>query len=202
MRNTSEESFFKRKKVGKVDLDDFIWYVLLGISIIGLSILLLTGVKLLLISDSIVTLIYVILISTSYFCISDKYETEVKTLAIICFIVMIFYHYGNKNFIEDLRYKVNKNGFSYTYNANLANVNNVDNSKLLTSSSVQNSWVTAATKEGLKPIKDLDNNELAWCKKDDDNNGILNANEYYQAALHCTTGTSWTRKEGWSDKKL
>ena len=33
MKNVSDDSFLKRKKIGKFDLDDFIWYVLLFVSI-------------------------------------------------------------------------------------------------------------------------------------------------------------------------
>jgi hypothetical protein len=203
MRNVSDDSFLKRKKIGKFDLDDFIWYILLFISIIGLTLLLVLGVNLLLIPDAQLAVIFGILIITSLYCIQDKYETEVKTLAILSFAVMLGYHYGNTNFISQLRNKVNNETLTYTFNPTIANVNNVDSNKIVDKNiSTKDSWIQAATNEGLKPLRDLDSTELLWCKKDDDNDSVLNSNEYYQAALHCSTGKSWSVKSGWSDKKL
>ena len=203
MKNVSADSFLKRKKIGKFDLDDFIWYVLLFISIIGLTLLLALGVNLLLIPDAQLAVIFGILIITSLYCIQDKYETEVKTLAILSFAVMLVYHYGNTNFISQLRNKVNNETLTYKFNPNIANVDNVSPEKLVDKTlSIKDSWIQAATNEGLKPLKNLDATELLWCKKDDDNDRILNSNEYYQAALHCSTGQSWSVKTGWSDKKL
>lgn len=203
MKNVSDDSFLKRKKIGKFDLDDFIWYVLLFISIIGLTLLLALGVNLLLIPDAQLAVIFGILIITSLYCIQDKYETEVKTLAILSFAVMLVYHYGNTNFISQLRNKVNNETLTYKFNPNIANVDNVSPEKLVGNPlSIKDSWIQAATNEGLKPLRNLDATELSWCKKDDDNDKVLNSNEYYQAALHCSTGQSWSVKNGWSDKKL
>lgn len=203
MKNVSDDSFLKRKKIGKFDLDDFIWYILLFISIIGLTLLLVLGVNLLLIPDAQLAVIFGILIITSLYCIQDKYETEVKTLAILSFAVMLGYHYGNTNFISQLRNKVNNETLTYTFNPTIANVNNVDSNKIVDKNiSTKDSWIQAATNEGLKPLRDLDTTELLWCKKDDDSDSVLNFNEYYQAALHCSTGQSWSVKSGWSDKKL
>lgn len=203
MKNVSDDSFLKRKKIGKFDLDDFIWYVLLFVSIIGLSLLLVLGVKLLLIPDAQLAVIFGILIITSLYCIQDKYETEVKTLAILSFAIMLLYHYGNTNFINQLKNKVNNESFTYNFNPTIANVNNVNLDSLVAKSeSIKDSWIQAATSEGLKPLRDLDATELLWCKRDDDKDNVLNFNEYYQAALHCSTGQSWSMKKGWSDKKL
>lgn len=203
MRNVSDDSFLKRKKIGKFDLDDFIWYILLFVSIIGLSLLLITGVNLLLIPDAQLAVIFGILIITSLYCIQDKYETEVKTLAILSFAIMLIYHYGNSNIINELKNKVNSQNLTYNFTPTVANVNNVDSNKLVGKNiSTKDSWIQAANNEGLKPLRDLDSGELSWCKKDDDNDSVLNSNEYYQAALHCSTGKSWSVKKGWSDKKL
>ncbi len=203
MRNVSDDSFLKRKKIGKFDLDDFIWYILLFVSIIGLSLLLITGVNLLLIPDAQLAVIFGILIITSLYCIQDKYETEVKTLAILSFAMMLIYHYGNSNIINELKNKVNSQNLTYNFTPTVANVNNVDSNKLVGKNiSTKDSWIQAANNEGLKPLRDLDSGELSWCKKDDDNDSVLNSNEYYQAALHCSTGKSWSVKKGWSDKKL
>lgn len=203
MRNVSDDSFLKRKKIGKFDLDDFIWYILLFVSIIGLSLLLITGVNLLLIPDAQLAVIFGILIITSLYCIQDKYETEVKTLAILSFAMMLIYHYGNSNIINELKNKVNSQNLTYNFTPTVANVNNVDSNKLVGKNiSTKDSWIQAANNEGLKPLRNLDATELSWCKKDDDNDKVLNSNEYYQAALHCSTGQSWSVKTGWSDKKL
>ena len=203
MKNVSDDSFLKRKKIGKFDLDDFIWYVLLFVSIIGLILLLVLGVNLLLIPDAQLAVIFGILIITSLYCIQDKYETEVKTLAILSFAVMLVYHYGNTNFISQLRNKVNNETLTYKFNPSIANVDNVIQEKIVGKTvSTKDSWIQAARNEGLKPLRDLDDTELLWCKKDDDNDKVLNSNEYYQAALHCSTGQSWSIKTGWSDKKL
>ena len=203
MKNVSDDSFLKRKKIGKFDLDDFIWYVLLFVSIIGLTLLLVLGVNLLLIPDAQLAVIFGILIITSLYCIQDKYETEVKTLAILSFAVMLVYHYGNTNFINQLWNKVNNETLTYKFNPTIANVDNVSPEKIVGKTlSTKDSWIQAARNEGLKPLRDLDATELLWCKKDDDNDKVLNSNEYYQAALHCSTGQSWSVKNGWSDKKL
>ena len=112
------------------------------------------------------------------------------------------YNESISDFIEDIRNKVNNSSLTYSYNPIVVQPDVLKAVQPSASLDEKQTIDVLAKEQGLKPIEALTPENLKWCNEDDDKDSVINAKEYNQAFLHCSTGWKWTKKDGWSDVKL